>query len=109
MFNPWVGKIPLEEEMATHSSIPAGKSHGQRSLAGYSLRGYKESDTTEQLTHNRFVIAFLPRSKCLLISRLRSPSAVMLEPKKMKSLTVSIVSSSICHQMMGLDAMIFIF
>ena len=56
---------PLEEEMATHSIIPAGKSHRQRSLAGYSLRGYKESDTTEQLTHSRFVIAFLPRSKCL--------------------------------------------
>ena len=94
--------------MATHSSIPAGKSHGQ-SLAGYSLRGYKESDTIEQLTHNRFVIAFLPRSKCLLISRLRSPSAVMLEPEKIKSLTVSIVSLSICHQMMGLDFMILIF
>ena len=108
MFNPRVGKIHLEKEMATHSSIPAGKSHGQ-SLAGYSLRGYKESDTTEQLTHNRFVIAFLPRSKCLLISRLRSPSAVMLEPEKIKSLTVSIVSLSICHQMMGLDFMILIF
>ena len=57
----------------------------------------------------RWVIAFLPRSKHLLISWLQSPSAVILEPKKMKSLTVSIVSPSICHEVMGLDAMIFIF
>ena len=49
----------------------------------------------------RFVIAFLPRSKCLLISWLQSPSAVILEPKKVKSLTVSIVSPSICHEVMG--------
>ena len=46
---------------------------------------------------SRFVIAFLPRSKCLLISWLQSPSAVILEPPKIKSVTVSIVSSSICH------------
>ena len=45
------------------------------------------------------VIAFLPRSKCLLISWLQSPSAVILEPKKIKSVTVSIVSPSICHEM----------
>ena len=55
------------------------------------------------------VITFLPRSKCLLISWLQSPSAVILEPKKIKSLTVSIVSPSICHEVMGLDAMIFVF
>ena len=58
---------------------------------------------------SRFVIAFLPRSKCLLISWLQSPSAVILEPKKIKSLTVSIVSPSIYHEGMGLDAMIFVF
>ena len=58
---------------------------------------------------SRLVIAFLPRSKCLLISWLQSPSAVILEPPKIKSLTVSIVSPSICHEVMGLDAMIFIF
>ena len=57
----------------------------------------------------RWVIAFLPRSKHLLISWLQSPSAVILEPKTMKSLTVSIVSPSICHDVMGLDAMIFVF
>ena len=58
---------------------------------------------------SRFVIAFLPRSKCLLISWLQSPSAVILEPKKIKSVTVSIVSPSICHEVMWLDAMIFVF
>ena len=46
----------------------------------------------------RFVIAFLSRSKCLLISWLQSPTTVILEPKNIKSVTVSIVSSSICHQ-----------
>ena len=45
-FDPWVGKIPLEEGMALHSRIPAWR-NGQRSLAGYSPRGHKESDTTE--------------------------------------------------------------
>ena len=49
------------------------------------------------------------RRKCLLVSRLQSPSAVILEPKKIKSVSVSIVSPSICHEMMGLDAMILVF
>ena len=53
---------------------------------------------------SRFVIVFLPRSKHLLISWLQSPSAVILEPKKIKSVTVSIVSPSICHEVMGPDA-----
>ena len=57
----------------------------------------------------RLAIAFLPGSKHLLISWLQSPSAVILKPKKIKSVTVSIVSPSICHGVMGLDAMIFIF
>ena len=57
----------------------------------------------------RLVITILPRSKCLLISWLQSPSAVILESKKIKSVTVSIVSPSICHEMMGLNAMIFVF
>ena len=56
----------------------------------------------------RFVIAFLPRSKCLFISWLQSPPAVILEAKKIKSFTVSIVSPSICYEVMGLD-IIFIF
>ena len=58
---------------------------------------------------SRFVIAFLPRSKRLLISWLRSPSAVILEPKKIKSVTVSIVSPSICHEVIGPEAMFFVF
>ena len=56
-----------------------------------------------------FVIAFLPRSKRVSVSWLQSPSAVILEPKKIKSVTVSIVSPSICHEVMGLDAMILFF
>ena len=58
---------------------------------------------------SRLVIAFLPRSKRLLISWLQSPSAVILEPKKVKSVILSIVSPTICHEVMGPDAMIFIF
>ena len=58
---------------------------------------------------SRFVIAFLPRNRHLLISWLQSPSAVILEPPKIKSLTVSIVSPSSCHEVMGPDAMIFVF
>ena len=54
------------------------------------------------------VIAFLPRSKCLLISWLQSPSTVILEPKEIKSVTVSVASPSICHEVMGLDAMILV-
>ena len=58
---------------------------------------------------SRLVITFLPRSKRLLISWLQSPSAVILEPPKIKSVTVSIVSPSIYHEVMGPDAMIFVF
>ena len=58
---------------------------------------------------SRFVIAFLPRSKCLLNSWLQSPSTVILESKKTKSVTVSTFSPSICHEVMGLDAMIIVF
>ena len=57
----------------------------------------------------RLVITFLPRSKCLLISWLQSPSAVILETKKIKSATVSTVSASICHEVMGPDAVILVF
>ena len=58
---------------------------------------------------SRLVITFLPRSKRLLISWLHSASAVILEPRKIKSLTVSIVSPSVCHEVMGLDAVILVF
>ena len=58
---------------------------------------------------SRFVIAFLPRSKHLFISWLQSPPAVILEPPKIKSDTVSTVSPSICHKARGPDAMILVF
>ena len=58
---------------------------------------------------SRLVITFLPRSKHLLISWLQSPSAVILKPKKIKLVTVSTVSPSICHELMGPEAMISVF
>ena len=58
---------------------------------------------------SRLVIAFLPRRKCLLISWLQSPSAVTLEPPKIKSPTVSTLSPHISHEVMGPDAMILVF
>ena len=58
---------------------------------------------------SRLVITLLPRSKRFLISWLQSPSTVILEPRKIKSDTVSTVSPSICHEVMGPDAMIFVF
>ena len=58
---------------------------------------------------SRFVITFLPRSKCLLISWLQSPSVVVLEHKKIKSITFSTVFPSIRHEVMGLDAMMLVF
>ena len=57
----------------------------------------------------RFFIAFLPRSKHLFTSWLQKPSTVILEPKKIKSASVSTFSPSICHEVMGLDAMILVF
>ena len=58
---------------------------------------------------SRLVIIFLPRSKRLLISWLQSPSAVILEPLKNKPLSISIVFPSVCHEVMGLDAMTLVF
>ena len=58
---------------------------------------------------SRLVITFLPRSKRLLISWLQSPSAVILEPRKIKSFTVYVVSPFICHEVMGPNTMIFVF
>ena len=60
-------------------------------------------------TLSRFIVAFLPRSKCLLVSWLQSPSAVILEPRKIKSVTVCIVSPSIYHEVMGPNDMILSF
>ena len=60
-------------------------------------------------TLSRTVMAFLPKSKFLLVSWLQSPSAVILEPKKIKSVTVSTFPPSICHEVIGLDAIILVF
>ena len=86
-------KLVMDRE-AWHTAI-----HGVR----------KESDTTEwlnwtELNWSTLVITFLPRSKRLLISWLQSPSAVILEPKKLKSVTVPTFLPPICHEVMGLDA-----
>ena len=75
-------------------------------------RCYFNSKCNASLLFNmlsRLVITFLQRSKHFLISWLQSPSAVILEPKKVKSLTVSVASTSICHEVMGPDAMILVF
>ena len=69
----------------------------------------QQSDVSSFNMLSRFVIAFLPRSKSRLISWLQSPSAVVLEPKKIKSVTVSIFVPSICYEVMGPDAMILVF
>ena len=58
---------------------------------------------------SRLIITFLPRSKYLLFSWLQSPTAVIWEPKKIKSASLSTVSPSICHEVMGPDAMILVF
>ena len=109
-FYPWVGNIPWKRKWQPTPVLLPGKFHGWRSLVGYSPWGWKESDMTEQLQlHLGLVIAFLPRSKCLLISWLQSPSSVMLEPPKIKSATVSTVLPSFYHEVMGTDAMIFVF
>ena len=86
-----------------------GESQGHGSLVGCCLWGRTESDMTKATQQQRLVIAFLPKSKRRLISWLQSPPAVILEPKKIKSLSVSIVSPSICHEVMGPDAMILVF
>ena len=134
MWETWVRSLGREDSLVTHSSILAWRIPWTEELGGLQSTGGKESDTTERLHFHicihdywknnsfdgwnfvgkvmsllfnmlsRFVIAFLPRSKHLLISWLKPPSAVILEPKKIKSVTVSIVSLSICHEVMGPDA-----
>ena len=91
----------------SHSYMTTGKTIA---LTMWTFAGKKKKK--KSLLFNmlsRLVIAFLPRSKCLLISCLQSPSAVILEPEKRKSITVSTISSSICHEVMGLDARILVF
>ena len=83
------------------------------SLPGSSVHGILQARVLEwgaiAFSLSRLVITFLPRKKRLLISWLQSPSAVILEPKKIKFVTISTFSLSICHEVMGLDAMILVF
>ena len=88
----------------SHPYMTTGKT---RALTTWTFVGKVMSLLSNMLS--RLVIAFLPRSKHLLISWLQSPSAVIWEPKKIKSVTVFIVSPSICHEVMGPDAMISVF
>ena len=85
----------------SHPYMTTGKTIG---LTGWTFVGKVMSLLFNMLS--RLVITFLPRNKCLLISWLQSPSAVILEPPKIKSFTVSTVSPSICHEVMGPDVMI---
>ena len=104
-------KVKSESEVA--QSYPTLSDPMDCSLPGPSIRGRRTFvGKVMSLLFNmlsRLVITFLPRSKRLLISWLQSPSAVILEPPKIKSATVSTVSPSICHEVMGLDAMILVF
>ena len=95
-----------------------GKAIGRKEKLGIKSRQYIKkkrhdfADKVMSLLFNKqssLVKTFLPRSKCLLISWLQSPSAVILEPKKIKSDFVSTVSPSISHEVMGLDTMILVF
>ena len=88
----------------SHSYMTTGKTIA---LTRWSFVGKVMSLLFNMLS--KFAIAFFPRSKHLLISWLQSPSAVILEPKKIKSATVSIVSPSICHEVMGPHTMILVF
>jgi len=124
----WTGWISLQSKGLYQSSTPQFKSINSLALSFLCsptltfIHDYWKNDSFTRWTFidkvtfllfnmlSRLVIAFLPRSKFLLISWLQSPFAVILElQKKIQSLTVSIVSSSICHEVMGADAMIFVF
>ena len=87
----------------SHSCMTTGETIA---LTGWTFVGKVMSLLFNMLS--RLIIAFLPRSKHLLIRWLQSPSAVILEPKKMKSVTVSLVSQSICHEVMSLDAIVLV-
>ena len=94
---PWHSTIFIVQ--LSHPYMTSGKK--KIALTRWTFVGKVMSPLLNVLS--RFVIAFLPRSKCLLISWLKSPSAVILEPPKIKSVIVSIVSQSICQEVMGLD------
>ena len=99
--------------MATHSSVLAWRIPWIEKPGGLQSTGLQRVGHNWVITLNllklRVVITFLPRSKCLLISWLQSPSVVILEPPKTKSATVSTLSPSICCEVMGLEVMILVF
>ena len=94
--------MSLEKEIAIHSSTVAWKIPWMEEPGRLQSMGVTKSQT--QLRD----YTFLPRSKHLLISWLQSPSVVIWEPKKIRSVIVSIVSPSICHEVMGPDTVIFV-
>ena len=102
--NPVLRCTGFSTVQLSHPNMTIGKT---RALTGWIFVGKVMSLLLNMLS--TLVIAFLPRSKHFLISWLQSPSAVILELNKMKSVTVSIVSPSICHEELGLAAMIFVF
>ena len=123
----WMDLLAVQETLKSLLQHPSSKASVLRRSAFFTvqlLHPYMTTGKTIALTRwtfvgkvmslllnllSRLVITFLPRSKRLLISWLQSPSAVLLEPKKIKSATVSTVCPSICHEVMGPDAMIFVF
>ena len=109
--NAWKWKVKVKS--LSHVWLPATPwttAHQAPPSMGFSRQEYWSGVPLPSPTMlSRLVITFLPRSKHLLISWLQSPSAVILEPRKIKSATVSTVSPSICHQVMGPDAMILVF
>ena len=112
-FGIFLKLIPTEKAMATHSSTPAwripgtGKPGKLPSMGSHRV-GQDWSDLAA-VAAARLVMIFLPRSKCLLISWLQSPSVVILEPPKIKFVTVCTVSPSICHEVTGPNAIIIVF
>ena len=117
----WLDLLAVQGNPKSPSPTPQFKIINSSALSflyGPTLTSYRTPGKTIALTRRTFVgkvvsllfnmlfrsvIAFLPRSKHLLISRLQSPSSVILEPKKIKSVTVSIVSPSICREVIGPD------
>ena len=100
----------MEKEMATHSSILAWIIPWREEPERLQSMGSQSWTLLSDFTFTfRLVITFLPKSEYFLIAWLQSPSEVILEPPKIKSDTVSTVSPSISHEVMGLDAMILIF
>ena len=123
----WIDLLAAQGTLKSTSPIPQFKSVNSSALNflyGPTLYPYVTTGKNTTLTRwtfvskemsllfntlCRFVIACLPKSKHLPISWLQSPSAAILEPKKIKSVPISLVSPFTCHEVMGLDAMIFVF